>query len=89
MDFLLLKLTEVTSTQESVYDENLTLVLVMLFSSLYRDFQVVDHIKYVTYLLSLTESLTLYLQCSSFSFLSINPNPPCQLSLWEETGEPG
>ena len=22
-------------------------------------------------------------------FLTINPNPPCQLSLWEETGEPG
>ena len=22
-------------------------------------------------------------------FLTINPNPPCRLSLWEETGEPG
>ena len=22
-------------------------------------------------------------------FLTINPSPPCQLSLWEETGEPG
>ena len=31
----------------------------------------------------------LYLQFFLIIFLTINPNPACQLSLWEETGEPG
>ena len=29
----------------------------------------------------------LYLQFFLIFSLTINPNPPCQLSLWEETGE--
>ena len=32
--------------------------------------------------------LYLHLQFFLIIFLTINPNPPCQLSLWEETGEP-
>ena len=31
----------------------------------------------------------LYLQFFFIIFLTINPNPPSQLSLWEEIGEPG
>ena len=30
--------------------------------------------------------LTIYIY-SFIIFLTINPNPPCQLSMWEETGE--
>ena len=61
----------------------------MLFSSLpIRDFSVADYINYLSYLLS----LTIYIHIFNFVFiifLTIYPNPPCQLSLWEETGEPG
>ena len=45
---------------------------------------VVAYIKYLNYLLSLT--IYIY-RFYPLIFLTINPNPPCQLSLWEETGE--
>ena len=35
-------------------------------------------------------SLTIYIYRFHHYFpITINPNPPCQLFLWEETGEPG
>ena len=40
-----------------------------------RSFSVSDYIKHLSYQL--------------FIYLTINPNPLCQLSLWKETGEPG
>ena len=45
-----------------------------------------DYIKHLRYLIILNY---LYLQFFLIIFLTINPNPPCQLSLWEKTGEPG
>ena len=56
----------------------------MLFSSLLRDFSVSDYTKYLSYLLS----LAIYIY-SFPRYFPNNPNPPCQLSLWEEIGEPG
>ena len=42
-----------------------------------------DYIKYLSYLLS----LTIYIDSFPHYFRNyINPNPPCQLSLCEETG---
>ena len=46
---------------------------------------VADYIKYLSYLLSLTVYIYIFL----IIFLTINPCPPCQLFLWEEAGEPG
>ena len=46
-----------------------------------------DYIKYLTYLYY-PNYIHIYLYIDFLIiFLTINPNPPCQLSLWEETGE--
>jgi hypothetical protein len=54
-------------------------------------FSVTDYIKYYDYLICYLLSLDyLSLQQSRYYFPNcVYPNPPCQLSLWEETGAPG
>jgi hypothetical protein len=48
------------------------------------------YIKYYTYLITYLAWTFLSLQQLWYYFLNcVYPNPPCQLSLWEETGEPG
>ena len=122
--FLLLKLTEVTSTQESVKSFhidsstccNMLLQLattkfccVTMFevggNTCNNAFQLATQQcclqvegKCCSYYRAFTKGATgclpiilnyLYLQFFLIIFLTINPSPPCQLSLWEETGEPG
>ena len=49
-------------------------------------FSVIDYIKYLSYLLSLT--IYIYRVSPCIIFLTIKPKPPCELCLWEETREP-
>ena len=53
-------------------------------------FPVTDYIKYHDYLCYLLSPDYLSYKQLRYYFLScVYPNPPCQLSLWEETGAPG
>jgi uncharacterized C2H2 Zn-finger protein len=71
------------------YWQKVTFIIIQLTS--HWGFSVTNYIEYYAHVTYLVYTIYLYINWD-ITFLTVNcvyPNPPCQLSLWEETGVPG